>query len=432
MRVRWALWLPLWTFLALFAVVARSEAQLPDAGGSPGYNPEAMAPGQPFPNGMAPMGYQGGMPSPMQMQGGPVPGGMDPQQEYAGYDGGAGCPDGSCGAGGDGKYRGLLGDVLGLVGPYTDGGACAPRWLDISVEGMWLKRDDSGRPQALTSQGLGGPVVLNANGIDFGAKPSFKLSAWLQFKSGGNLEFNYYGQFNFSGSKQVTDPTDSLYSAFSQFGTAPPFGFLEESQARYQRIEYSSSFDNFEFNYRRHFQGAECRYAGSFLWGVRHFDLTEDFNFISVSTLNAAQMNYLVGVNNAVTGLQTGGDLWITVIPGLRAGMEGKIGVYGNHATQNSAISATSLNTPFLENRAAQGVALVTDAAFMATYRMSQQFTFKAAYNMLFVDGVALASENFNSTPPDVFFNGAGRVATVNTNGNVFYSGFSGVLEFNW
>jgi hypothetical protein len=384
------------------------------------------------------------MPYPLQgemMPGGPPPGASYAPGEFASYDGSAGCPDGSCGAGGcapggfggsHGGVRSLFGDVLGIIGPYNDGGACAPRWLDISVEGMWLKRDDAGRGQAVTSQGIGGPIILRTSDINFDERPSAKISAWLQFRSGGNLEFTYYGQFNHPGSAQVTDANNGLYSAFSQFGAFPFLGFLEEGGASTQRIEYSSSFDSFELNYRRHYQGAECRYAGSVLWGVRHVDLSEDFTFTSDAPANQASMRYLVGVNNAITGLQTGGDFWITLFPGIRAGMEGKIGVYGNHASQSSVITATTLVDPYTESRGSDGVALVSDASFMATYRLSQKFAFKAAYNLLYMDGVALAGENFNATPPQVFFAGANRQPTINNNGNIFYSGWSGGLEYNW
>lgn len=37
----------------------------------------------------------------------------------------------------------------------------------------------------------------------------------------------------------------------------------------------------------------------------------------------------------------------------------------------------------------------------MATYRINYHWTFRAGYEFLFVDGVALATENFNATAPN-------------------------------
>jgi hypothetical protein len=344
--------------------------------------------------------------------------------------GGEGCGpycDGTCG-----KCSSLLGNVWGLIGPYNDGGTCAPRWLDVSVEALWLQRDDAGRNIDLSSQGINGPIVLSTGQLAFEDRPSFRLTAWLQFTSGGNLEFNYYGLHNLSATSQVTDPTDGLYSVLSNFGTSPPGGFLEEGAARYQRAEYSSVFNNFEINYRRHWQGPGCRYSGSWLYGVRHFMLNEDFNFISGSNVNNASMNYAVNVNNAVTGAQIGSDLWLTLIPGLRLGMEGKVGVYGNHGQQDTTIVGTTLAVPYTEGLVSNDVAFLGDAAFMATYRLNQQFNLKFGYNFLYVDGLVLATENFNTTAPAVFVGGTNRPTRLNDNGDVFYHGASVGMEYNW
>ena len=71
--------------------------------------------------------------------------------------GGAGCD--ACG-GGHGRHglgNGLLGDVLGFIAPYPDGGCAAPRWYDFSLEYLQLRRENPGRNTAFASQGLGGP-----------------------------------------------------------------------------------------------------------------------------------------------------------------------------------------------------------------------------------------------------------------------------------
>jgi hypothetical protein len=427
MNVRWARLLPMWTFIAVLTLVARAQAQggmPPGAIGPAMYSPEspgamgageyAIGPGGPE------MPYGGGM---------GMPGYGDPGLyggEMAGYGPGPMGPE-DCG-----PYRGLLGDFLGLVGPYADGGCCAPRYFDISVEAMWLQRDDAGRNIDLTSQGIAGPIVLSTDDLVFEERPSFRFSGWIQFRSNGNVEFNYYGLFNHRDAVQVNDPGNNLFSVLSQFGTVPFGGFIEEGNAAYNRIEYSSTFDNFEVNYRRHWQGPNCRFQGSWLGGIRYFKLDEDFDFVTVSSFNAAQMRYHVNTNNSLTGGQLGGDLWVCIIPGLRAGVEGKAGVFGNHSSQGTVISATSLAVPFTEVFTDNDVALLSDAAFYLTWRVNYQFNLKFGYNFLYADGVSLATENFNPTPPLVFVGGTGREATLNDNGDVFYHGASLGVEYNW
>jgi Putative beta barrel porin-7 (BBP7) len=440
MKVFWVKWLPTCTFLALMAVSIDTKAQTPmPAGAMPGAAPQLMGappmmqggPGGAYSGGP----YEGGAPSyapPVMGQGDYATyGGDSAMMGGGGYEGAAGgCPDGSCGPGG--PYRGLLGDFLGLVGPDPDGGCGAPRWYDVSIEGMWLKRDDAGRNIDVTTRGIGGPVVLSTNDIAFEDRPSFRLNAWIQFKSAGNLEFTYYGLFHWNDQAQATDAGSNLYSAYSQFGSVPFGGFLEDGQADYQRIEYSSTFDNLELNYRRHWQGAGARYQGSWLFGARHFNLDEDFNFISVSSINSAQMRTVVDVNNALTGGQIGGDVWVCIVPGLRMGMEGKVGVFGNHCSQGTELTATTLANRYLESVTHNDVSFVADAQMMMTYRLNYQFNLKFAYNFLFAEGVALASENFNVTPPDLLLNGSNRTAQLNDNGDIFYHGASIGLEYNW
>ena len=76
-------------------------------------------------------------------------------------------------------------------------------------------------------------------------------------------------------------------------------------------------------------------------------------------------------------------------------------------------------------------VSFVGDANVQALYRLNYQWTLRAGYNFLFVDGVALAPENFNTIPPfgPQFPN---RQTFINDNGNVFYHGWNIGLEYMW
>ena len=411
----------------------------PGYGQQPGYGQPAYGPGYGKQVGyMQPDGVP--TPAPMPMPGGEAGAPMQPMPG-PGYgpanaeDFGTECP--YCGGEGCdhcGGHHGLLGDVLGLVGPYPDGGCGAVRWYDFSLDYMLLKREGVGRFTPYTSQGIAGPIVLSNQNFGFNESSSFRFSAAVQVGAGSNVEFTYFGLFFFDSTATVTDPTNNLFSAFSNYGTLPFNGFVETDQSDLQSARYTSKFDNFEVNFRKRWVAPSARYQGAWLIGLRYFKLDESLSLFTHSSVGPGEAFYKSNVFNSLTGLQVGGDIWFCLLPGLRIGGEAKAGVYGNNAGQNNSISATSFGTPFLENGHTQDVAFIGDLTAMVTYRINYQWTAKLGYQFLYADGVCLASENFNPTPPAVFFPppGVNRTVTMNDNGHVFYHGLQVGLEFMW
>jgi hypothetical protein len=420
--------------------------------------PGGMGPGGPPPGMMAPPGMMGpGMGGP----GGPgMMGGMyDPDsmggQGVMGPSGDmmGGCPPGMDGYGEYGDYgdggvgrNGLLGDVLGIILPYGDGGCAAPRWYDFEVGVMTLKRNDAGRNIDFASAGVAGPAVLSTDDLDFDTSTSFRFSAMVQWGPGSNLEFTYYGLFGWTESAEVDRAAgvNDLFSPYSQFGTVPPpNGFVETDRANLASIRYFSTFDNYEVNFRQRWQSPNCRYQGSWLYGVRYFQLDEDFNYrVEVDTGAPVGNDTLtrtnVNTNNALTGLQIGGDTWICLIPGLRIGGEGKFAVLANHSNVDTLIQVSPINganpVVFQDGLTVGDVAFLGDLAAYVTYRVNYHWTFKAGYQVLYLDGATLAAENFNPQPPAIFNPGpaAVRTAVARENGDVFWHGYTASLEYLW
>ena len=457
MKMRWAWTLPVLSILAGMApTVALAQGfdpgQMGNPGGMPmtpyvqGYMPVMPAgymggPAQPglLPDaygayGAAPAGFaEGGAPSmgpDLMMGGGGCP-----------YCGGMGCD--ACG-GGSVLSNGLLGDVFGLVAPYPDGGCAAIRWYDVAVDFMSLRREDAGRRVDFTSLGINGPIVLDSTDLDFDNENSFRFSAMFQWGAGSNIEFTYFGLFFWDDTAVATDPNSQLFSAFSNFGTdplGPPAGFFETDNSDLQSIDYESSFDSFEVNFRQRWLAPNCRYQGSCLVGVRYFKLDEDFNYFTQSTINqdpgpppgiVPSSNTNINVHNNLAGMQIGGDIWMCILPGLRLGGEGKVGVFGNRIAVENTISVNTGPDPFVEDLVENDVAMVAEGNIFATYRLNYNWTLRGGYTFLFVDGVALAPENFNPEPPAIIDPTSTRVASINDNGNVFYHGWFMGTEFMW
>jgi hypothetical protein len=473
MKMRWAWTLPVLSILAWMAPeAARAQGPMGYPGGMPmvpqvqGYMPTMpagyMGPGGP--PGLLPDAYgvYGSAPDGMQMGGG-GPGGMMGGQDMSGgssmgpdliYGGGMGgcqaCGGMGCDHCGGGVFgNSLLGDIFGCVGPYPDGGCAAVRWYDFAVDYMALRREDAGRRVDFASSGINGPIVLDTTDLDFDAESSFRFSAMFQWGAGSNVEFTYFGLFFWDSAASVTDPTNSLFSPFSDFGLNPS-GFAEVDNGDFASIDYESSFDSFEVNFRQRFMAPNCRYQGSCLCGVRYFKLDEDFNYFAQSTANTIPGDPLadpptldiipalsnnINVHNNMVGAQIGGDLWMCILPGLRVGTEGKAAVLANRAAVESTIST---NVPdedgnpqpaFVEDLVANDVSFLGEANVLVTYRLNYQWALRGGYSFLYVDGVALAPENFNAQPP--FVNGT-RVTSINDNGSVFYHGWFAGAEFMW
>jgi hypothetical protein len=436
---------------------AYGYAQSPN--GAPGYGPpsgEYGGGGMP----MAPMyGPEGGQGGPMMgggpgmMGGGPMGGGPNmmggPGMGGCQFCGGQGCAHcgGIFGHGGHGSLmpNGLLGDVLGIVAPYPDGGCAAVRWYDFAFDYMMLTRENTGRSdQVFATLGINGIPVLTANDLDYGSPESgFRFSAAFQVGAANSLEFTYFGQFSYHDSATARSAAGLLFTPFSDFGIEPSFGFSEFDQLDFAQLDYTSQFDSFEVNWRNRWISPNCRYQGSWTLGVRHFVLDEKLRFATASEINGiitgigtipARSQNDTDVTNNLTGLQIGTDMWICVLPGLRAGGEIQAGVYGNHMNINTTIGSNLIPDiqEFRERQVENDVAFIGQINLMATYRLNYQWTVRAGYQFLFLEGVALASENFNPVSP--FFNDPfePREPLANDDGNVFYHGWNVGLEFMW
>ena len=176
--------------------------------------------------------------------------------------------------------------------------------------------------------------------------------------------------------------------------------------------------------------------------GVRYFDLDESFSFSAIGSNNNTftfdQLRFFnqnTITRNELTGFQIGGDLWASVLPGLQAGVEAKGGVFGNHAEVETQIVANSIPsaTEFLQDGK---TAYLGELTASIVYRLTYSWSVKTSYNLLYVDNVALAPENYNTRDlSNVLGSGAftmNRFPYLDTDGEVVYQGWSIGGEYTW
>ncbi|AMV32899.1 hypothetical protein VN12_12295 [Pirellula sp. SH-Sr6A] len=338
------------------------------------------------------------------------------------------------------NMRGWLASKRGILRPYGEGGIATQRWFDISADGVFLARTKGSSNFAFTSDGINGPRVLTADMVDMDSlQAGLGVQANIQTGAGSNLEVLYFGLNDWDESAQVTSNSPQFFSFISDFGQLPPNGFDDSDRSRVQRIDYKSELHNGEINFRRRWSEPEGFWQGSFLGGVRYMDIDENGVFsASGENDNGIDRNgprffeYSVNTRNALVGFQLGGDLWYNLMPGVKVGGELKSGIFNNSTNQDTTILGNSISGEFREFARDDDDAYITQFSTQLWYRLNYSLAFKTSYQLIYIDGVSLATENFNSDPPLLFNASSTRVPTINHDAEVVYQGFTVGAEYTW
>lgn len=260
--------------------------------------------------------------------------------------------------------------------------------------------------------------------------------------------------------KHVADANyGNLFSSFDA-GVA---GF---NRATEQRISYRSRLDNFELNLRFRPRGRLDRLVllpngrwqrerqpgchTSFLAGFRGISLDENFGFFSTGPIAYNPVegepgepyvvdvrgDYVIRTRNDMIGLQAGWD-W-TVYQGLATwGMRCKGGLFVNFADQYSRIItwggtddpnpdpvATFPNLDETRLERSRDISGVLDLGLTTSYRLRQNLVLHAAYDAVFISGLALAPEQIDCQvdAPD----------RINNGGLMIFQSVSLGLELTW
>jgi hypothetical protein len=160
---------------------------------------------------------------------------------------------------------------------------------------------------------------------------------------------------------------------------------------------------------------------------VRFVKVDDYLNYTTET--NLGNMIYQVSSNNNMTGGQVGGDVWICLLPGLRLGAEAKAGIYGNLSSAGTIVRTNNFPNPGIINEDTQNnrASFVGELNLQMTYRLNYNWTLKAGYDFLWISGIALAPDNFNTTRFD-----QPRTPFVDSTGDIAMHGFNVGLEFLW
>ena len=219
-------------------------------------------------------------------------------------------------------------------------------------------------------------------------------------------------------------------------------------------ISYRSNINNFEINGRivprgepdrlvLHPDGRwreECQPGTymSYLYGLRYMQLDENFTFHSQTegfftpSPNLVRYtgtgDYDIVTHNDMLGLQIGADMTFRKCK-WAWGVQAKAGPYINFSNEDSTISGQVVG-PSLPNVTQRLVgdrytaAIISEVGFQAIYKFRPNLMARAAWDFMWVSGVALAPEQLQFV--------ANPTERINTNGTIFSQGVSLGLEWMW
>jgi hypothetical protein len=336
----------------------------------------------------------------------------------------------------------LMNDV-GMEGYVVD--QRGPHYFDARVEAVMLTRDETfERPIDFTVLNLGGPVVLSSSDLDYDDEVGFRAMGRFDLGPLSVLEFGYMGIYDFESSASFTDPlpvdfdTGNLFSVFSEFGTNPATVAIEggpmpeTERSITQSISIDSDLQTAEMSYRRYWVGFIPRVSGTLLAGARYTRLSETFTF---TTIGEARADNFTNAENDLAGFQTGGDVWIGLMQGLRLGAEGKVGIYNNRYVLHNQIITSPLGTtpPSLNERFKDdNIAFISEGSIDLVADILPSWSIRAGYEVLFLNSIVLAGENFNTASPYGLPGQAPRVPFVFDQSDALYHGGHVGVEFIW
>lgn len=252
-------------------------------------------------------------------------------------------------------------------------------------------------------------AVLGTNDFDKNFEPGFRVTLGRALGDWYRIEGSYFGTHQWSDQAQVryTAPIGggvdgNMLSPLSNFGNpggVPGLFTLTEDEWNPQPgldfntmadIRFRSRLDNAELNLRRRVRTAidpQVRAETSCLVGLRYTDIGESLAY------KDSNHDVSVRTNNSMFGIQIGALSQFLVVDRGWIDFEIKGVMFFNNASNQIESSVQSF--PAITNAQADRTAFMGDLSLMFNYQIAPAWTFQLGYNAIWLNGVALASENF-------------------------------------
>jgi hypothetical protein len=182
------------------------------------------------------------------------------------------------------------------------------------------------------------------------------------------------------------------------------------------REDYRSEMNSAELNWR-HWLMPDL----SVIAGFRYLNWHENLNaaFDTVNPLPPGSVNQVYHTSNNLFGFQTGGDWKHHFNDKFGIELGAKVGVYGTRTEMDGSLGA--LQTTAASSRAS----FVGELGLIGTYNLTTYLNVRAGYQVMWVEGIALAPDQANAA------NFLGSPSVSNRGGVFLHGGVLG-LELKW
>ena len=289
-----------------------------------------------------------------------------------------------------------------------DGDWGGSRWT-VTADALFLERRD---PAAVVwAENVANPAQnFDAADFHFGFHAGLDVSVARRFGYDNAIEIRYFGIDDWNATSITTTTPGDLLRVNA---AVPVFTFSGDAIS----TAYASQLHNAEINGRR-----QLNDWLSLLAGFRYAELDEH---AAANLVNSAvPFNYDSVTRNRLFGCQVGGQatLWDHCGP-FRLDAVGKAGIFNNSAAQDSTYSTGVVTLPATGR--GDRTALIGEVGITGTCQLTDQLALRGGYRLLWIDGVALASDQLSVSD---FANNAG----FNSSGDAFYHGAFAGLEYVW
>lgn len=179
--------------------------------------------------------------------------------------------------------------------------------------------------------------------------------------------------------------------------------------SRSARTEYASSMNSFEANFRyRHGGGARWL---TLLAGFRYLNVSESLTGQFVAPGGAVVDRAAIDVDNHLYGFQIGADKTLFGDCSYNIDVYGRAGIYGNDSSSGTELqNSTPGMATFRTSGHGGQSSFVGELGVKGTVRITEAWNFYGRYQVIAVDDIAVASQQFNNqhmAQGEVVFHGA-------------------------
>ena len=330
--------------------------------------------------------------------------------------------------------------------------ATTPQWT-VSLGGIFLGRlvganrtldaRVPGSVPFLATAITPGTDIFNSNAFQQGPSAGPKIDLTYHSNSGYGVEISYFNVFDQDAVVSIGPDTPADWLVMRA-----PGGFWQTQDFSYQAMTWSASTNLYSAEVNGCFDASR---RVTLLAGFRWLQLNDSlqgtltpsdrtaptwkttcplcnlFQVTSDGPIGNLPPFWTTGTTNNLYGAQLGVDAKILEVG--RFSLDGRItaGLFDNNAEQSTGVSIQKVVYP--TSAAANGAAFVSEARLQLKYRVMNGLSANVGYEVLWLDGVALAPRQIDEThaaPLDV------RALGINHGSNMLFQGATFGLEYSF